>query len=231
MIERRKGVNAARRRSERKGGSVIRVLVVDDHPVVRKGLTMILAEDPEIREVGETDTAAELLSLLDDSAWDVVVLDISLPDRSGLEVLKDIRAMRPDLPVLILSMHPEDQYAPRVLKAGAAGFVSKESAAEELVNAVKKVAGGGKYVSPSLAERLAELIEDDYSGAPHERLSDREFQVMRMLAEGKRLKDIAQELCLSVKTVSTYRARVLEKMGMESNAELTYYALKNGLIT
>ncbi len=209
---------------------MIRVLVVDDHPVVRKGLAMILAEEPEIREVGEADSAAALLRLLGSSAWDVVVLDISLPDRSGLEVLKDIKAMRPGLPVLILSMHPEDQYAPRVLKTGAAGFVSKESAAEELVNAVKKVVGGGRYVSPSLAERLAELIDDDYRGAPHERLSDREFQVMRMLAQGKRLKDIADELCLSVKTVSTYRARVLEKMGMESNAELTYYAVKNGLM-
>ncbi|MBC7231238.1 MAG: response regulator transcription factor [Actinobacteria bacterium] len=209
---------------------MIRVLVVDDHPVVRKGLAMILAEEPEIREVGEADSAAALLRLIDSSAWDVVVLDISLPDRSGLEVLKDIRAMRPGLPVLILSMHPEDQYAPRVLKAGAAGFVSKESAAEELVNAVKKVVGGGRYVSPSLAERLAEIIDEDYRGAPHERLSDREFQVMRMLAQGKRLKDIADELCLSVKTVSTYRARVLEKMGMESNAELACYAVKNGLM-
>lgn len=210
---------------------MIRVLVVDDHPVVRKGLTLILAQEPEIGEVGEADSAAELLRLLATGAWEVVVLDISLPDRSGLETLKDIKAMRPDLPVLILSMHPEDQYAPRVLKAGAAGFVSKESAAEELVNAVKKVVGGGRYVSPSLAEKLAELIEDDYQGPPHERLSDREFQVMRMLAEGKRLKDIADELCLSVKTVSTYRARVLEKMGVESNAELTYYAVKNGLMT
>ena len=210
---------------------MIRVLVVDDHPVVRKGLTLILAEEPEIGEVGEADSTAGLLRLLATGTWDVVVLDISLPDRSGLETLKDVKAMRPDLPVLILSMHPEDQYAPRVLKAGAAGFVSKESAAEELVNAVKKVVGGGRYVSPSLAERLAELIEDDYQGPPHERLSDREFQVMRMLAEGKRLKDIADELCLSVKTVSTYRARVLEKMGVESNAELTYYAIKNGLIT
>lgn len=210
---------------------MIRVLVVDDHPVVRKGLTMVLAEEPEIQEVGEADSAAGMLAMLGASSWDVVVLDISLPDRSGLEILRDIKAMRPELPVLILSMHPEDLYAPRVLKAGAAGYVSKDSAAEELVSAVKKVVGGGKYVSPSLAERLAEIIDDDYRGAPHERLSDREFQVMRMLAQGKRLKDIADELCLSVKTVSTYRARVLEKMGMESNAELTYYALKNGLIT
>ncbi|NPV60476.1 MAG: response regulator transcription factor [Actinobacteria bacterium] len=210
---------------------MIRVLVVDDHPVVRKGLTMVLAEEPEIQEVGEADSAAGMLAMLGASKWDVVVLDISLPDRSGLEILRDIKAMRPEMPVLILSMHPEDLYAPRVLKAGAAGYVSKDSAAEELVSAVKKVVGGGKYVSPSLAERLAELIDDDYRGAPHERLSDREFQVMRMLAQGKRLKDIADELCLSVKTVSTYRARVLEKMGMESNAELTYYALKNGLIT
>jgi two-component system invasion response regulator UvrY len=138
--------------------------------------------------------------------------------------------MRPELPVLILSMHPEDQYALRVLKAGAAGYINKESAADVLVNAVKKVVGGGKYVSPSMAEKLATVVGSDYDVQPHERLSDREFQVMCMIASGKRLKEIGEELCLSVKTVSTYRTRVLEKMDMESNAELTYYAVKNGLI-
>lgn len=209
---------------------MIKVLIVDDHPVVRKGLLQILVEEPDVEVAAEATTAAELLDLVREKEWDVIVLDITLPDRSGLEALKDVKAMRPGLPVLILSMHPEDQYALRALKAGAAGYVNKESAAEELVNAVRKVVGGGKYVSPSMAEKLAVVVGTDYERPPHENLSDREFQVMCMLASGRRLKEAAEELCLSVKTVSTYRARVMEKMGMDSNAELTYYAVKNGLI-
>jgi two-component system invasion response regulator UvrY len=209
---------------------LIRVLVVDDHPVVRKGLIQILVEEPDVEAAVEADSAGELLRQVTENEWDVVVLDITLPDRSGLEALKDVKAMRPELPVLILSMHPEDQYALRVLKAGAAGYINKESAADVLVNAVRKVVGGGKYVSPSMAEKLATVVGSDYDVQPHERLSDREFQVMCMIASGKRLKEIGEELCLSVKTVSTYRTRVLDKMGMESNAELTYYAVKNGLI-
>jgi two-component system invasion response regulator UvrY len=209
---------------------LIRVLIVDDHPVVRKGLLQILAEEPDITKAVEAETAAEMLRLVGEEQWDIVVLDITLPDRSGLEALKDVKAMRPALPVLILSMHPEDQYALRVLKAGASGYMSKDSASEELVNAVKKVVGGGRYVSPSMAEKLAAVIGRDYEKPAHEGLSDREFQVMCMLASGRRLKEVAEELCLSVKTVSTYRARILDKMGMESNAELTYYAVKNGLI-
>ena len=173
---------------------------------------------------------SELLRLVDEGEWDVVVLDITLPDRSGLDALKDVKAMRPGLPVLILSMHPEDQYALRVLKAGASGYMNKDSASEELVNAVRRVVGGGRYVSPSMAERLAAVVGGDYERPPHDSLSDREFQVMCMLASGKRLKEVAEELYLSSKTVSTYRTRILEKMGMENNAELTYYAVKNGLI-
>jgi DNA-binding NarL/FixJ family response regulator len=209
---------------------LIRVIIVDDHPVVRKGLMQMLAEEPDMRAAAEATSAAELLQLLKEGEWDVVVLDITLPDRSGLEALKDVKAMRPGLPVLILSMHPEDQYALRVLKAGAAGYINKESAADELVNAIRKVVGGGKYVSPSMAEKLATVVGSDYEVQPHESLSDREFQVMCMIASGKRLKEIAEELCLSVKTVSTYRSRILGKMEMENNAELTYYAVKNGLI-
>ena len=209
---------------------MIRVLIVDDHPVVRKGLLQILAEEPDIAVAVEAETASKMLDLVKEEQWDIVVLDITLPDRSGLEALKDLKAMRPALPVLILSMHPEDQYAMRVLKAGAAGYMNKDSASEELVNAVRKVVGGGKYVSPSMAEMLAAVIGNDYERPPHESLSDREFQVMCLIASGKRLKEVADELCLSAKTVSTYRARVLEKMGMENNAELTYYAVKNGLI-
>jgi two-component system, NarL family, invasion response regulator UvrY len=209
---------------------LIRVLIVDDHPVVRKGLLQILAQEPDIAVAVEAETAAKMLDLVREEQWDIVVLDITLPDRSGLEALKDLKAMRPALPVLILSMHPEDQYAMRVLKAGAAGYMNKDSASEELVNAVRKVVGGGRYVSPSMAEKLAAVIGSDYQRPAHESLSDREFQVMCMLASGKRLKEVAEELNLSAKTVSTYRARVLEKMGMENNTELTYYAVKNGLI-
>lgn len=208
----------------------MKILIVDDHPVVRKGLTQILYEEPDVEIAAEAKTAAESLAMVREKEWDVVVLDITLPDRSGLEALKDIKALRPHLPVLILSMHPEDQYALRVLKAGAAGYVNKDSASEELVKAVRKVVGGGRYVSTFMAEKLATVVGGDYERPLHESLSDREFQVMCMLASGRRLKEVAEELCLSVKTVSTYRARVLEKMGMESNAELTYYAVKNGLV-
>jgi DNA-binding NarL/FixJ family response regulator len=209
---------------------LIRVLVVDDHPVVRKGLIQILLDEPDVEAAVEAESADELMRQVREKEWDVIVLDITLPDRSGLEALKDIKAVHPELPVLILSMHPEDQYALRVLKAGAAGYINKESAADVLISAVRKVVGGGKYVSPSMAEKLAAVVGSDYDVQPHERLSDREFQVLCMIANGKRLKEIGEELCLSVKTVSTYRTRVLDKMGMESNAELTYYAVKNGLI-
>jgi len=209
---------------------MIKVLIVDDHPVVRKGLIQMLSDEPYVEKAAEAKTAAESLDMVGKEEWDAVVLDITLPDRSGLEVLKDIKAMRPDLPVLILSMHPEDQYAMRMLKAGAAGYINKDSASEELVKAVNKVVAGGKYISPSMAEKLAAVVGGDYERPQHEKLSDREFQVLCMIASGKRQKEIAEELCLSAKTVSTYRTRVLEKMGMESNAELTYYAVKNGLI-
>lgn len=209
---------------------MIKVLIVDDHPVVRLGLKQILAEEPDMEAAVEAKSAAELMEHVRREEWDVVVLDITLPDRSGLEAFKDIKALRPKLPVLFLSMHPEDQYAVRALKAGAAGYLNKESAAEELVNAVRKVVGGGRYVSPSLAEKLAVAVGTDYQRPLHEILSDREFEVMCMIASGKTLKDIADALSLSVKTISTYRARVLDKMNMASNAELTYYAVKNDLI-
>lgn len=204
--------------------------MVDDHPVVRRGLRQILAEEPDMEVSLEATNAAELMMQVQERRWDVVVLDITLPDRSGLEVLKDIKAIYPELPVLILSMHPEDQYATRVLKAGAAGYINKQSAGEDLVRAVRKAAGGGRYVSPSLAEKLALEIGTDREKPPHERLSDREFQVMRLIASGKRLREIAEELSLSVKTISTYRGRVLGKMGMSSNAELTIYCMENDLL-
>jgi DNA-binding NarL/FixJ family response regulator len=194
------------------------------------GIRQMLADEPEITTTVEAKTVAEMMDYVRKEDWSVVVLDITLPDRSGLEALKDVKAIKPSLPVLILSMHPEDQYAVRVLKAGASGYVTKESAADELMKAIKKVVGGGRYISPTMAEKLAVAVGGDYEKPLHETLSDREFQVLCAIASGKKPGDIAAELGLSVKTVSTYRARVLEKMHMGSNAELTYYAVKNGLI-
>lgn len=206
-----------------------RVLIVDDHAVVRQGLKLILTESDLPVSIGEAGSGQEALSMARSGNWDVVVLDISLPDRSGLDVLKQIKSYYPKLPVLVLTMHAEEQYAVRVLRAGAAGYLTKDSAPEEMAAAVKKVAGGGRYVSSSLAERLV----FDMGGMrerPHEALSDREFQVFCMLASGERIKDIAEKLCLSVKTVSSHRARILTKMKMRNNAQLVQYALEYKLI-
>jgi len=208
----------------------MKVLIVDDHPVVRMGIKQILADEPDIATTMEATSVSEMMEYVRQEDWSVIVLDITLPDRSGLEALKDVKAMRPELPVLILSMHPEDQYAVRVLKAGASGYVTKESAADELAKALRKVVGGGRYISSALAEKLAIAVGGDYDKPLHETLSDREFQVMFLIASGKKPAEIADELLLSVKTVSTYRTRVLEKMHMANNAELTYYAVKNSLI-
>jgi DNA-binding NarL/FixJ family response regulator len=210
---------------------MIRVLIADDHTVVRQGLKQILSEDPQLSVVGEAADGNEVLAALETLSVDALVLDITMPGRNGLDVLKEVKRKRPTLPVLVLSMHPEDQFAIRILRAGAAGYITKESAPEELVGALRKVCSGGKYVSPQLAEKLAVFIEDKTTRPPHEKLSDREFEVLRMLALGKTVTEVAEELLLSVKTVSTYRSRVLEKMKMTSNADLTRYALQNELIT
>ena len=210
---------------------MINVLIADDHTVVRQGLKQILSDDPQLTVVGEAADGNEVLTALETLSVDALVLDITMPGRNGLDVLKEVKRKRPTLPVLVLSMHPEDQFAIRILRAGAAGYITKESAPEELVGALRKVCSGGKYVSPQLAERLAVLIGDETTRPPHEKLSDREFEVLRMLALGKTVTEVAEELLLSVKTVSTYRSRVLEKMKMTSNADLTRYALQNGLIT
>lgn len=207
----------------------MRVLIADDHAVVRRGLKQILLDEYGALEVGEAGDAHETLRLAREEPWDIVVLDISMPGRSGLEVLKELKQTRPRLPVLILTTHPEEQYAVRVLKAGAAGYMTKESAPEHLVEAVRKVTAGGMYITPTLADLLVTQI----TGAerpPHENLSDREFQVLRMIASGKTVGQIAEELSLSSNTVSTYRVRVLEKMRMKTNAELTHYAISNGLV-
>jgi len=209
---------------------VIRLLVADDHAIVRRGLHQIVAEAPGLEVAGEAATAEEVLARVEERAWDVVVLDLSLPGGNGLDLLAEVKRRRPDLPVLILTVHSEEQYAVRALRAGAAGYLTKESAPEQLVEAVRKVVRGGKYVSPAVAERLAYNLGRDPDRAPHEALSDREYQVLRRVASGKTVSEIAVELSLSVKTISTYRTRILEKMGMKTNAELTHYAIKNGLV-
>ena len=209
---------------------MIRVLIADDHAVVRQGLKQILGDIPEMVVAGEATNGQEVLDKVRAETWDVVVLDISMPDRSGLDILKQLRSERPELPVLVLSMHSEDQYAMRVLKAGASGYLTKDSAPDELVKAIRKVVSGGRYVSSLLAEKLAFEIGTDSSRLPHETLSDREFQVLRLIAAGKSVTEIAAELYLSVKTVSTYRARLLEKMNLGTNAELMHYAMQNHLI-
>jgi DNA-binding NarL/FixJ family response regulator len=208
----------------------LKILIADDHPIFRHGLKQVLAAEPDVVAVGEAENGQKALELVRKQHWDVVVLDITMPGRSGLDVLKELRHERPKLPVLILSASPEDQYAVRVLKAGAAGYMTKERALQELIKAIRKVLQGGKYLSESLAEILAFDLETD-SGKPlHETLSDREYQVMRMIVSGKSVKQIAAQLHLSVKTVSTYRARTLGKMKMKTIAELVRYATQNRLI-
>lgn len=208
----------------------MRILIADDHAVVRQGLKQILAEAFKRASFGEAADSQRTLERVWKEHWDIVILDLTMPGRSGLEVLKEIKQARPTLPVLMLSMHPEDQFAVRLLKAGAAGYMTKESAPEALVGAVRKAIAGGRYVSPALAEKMASLLVNDVEGAPHETLSDREFLILRMIAAGKSVGIIARELSLSVKTISTYRGRLLEKMGLSNNAQLVHYAFQNHLV-
>jgi two-component system invasion response regulator UvrY len=207
-----------------------RMLIVDDHEVLRDGVKRVFEKQPGTASFGEASTVQEALRLVREQDWDVVVLDISLGDRSGLEVLKELKQIRPQLPVLILSMHSEEQFARRAFKAGAAGYVTKDSPRAELVKAINKVAGGGRYVSHAFAEELVIALERGSDRPPHETLSDREFEVMRLIASGKTVSEIAGVLSLSDSTISTYRGRILEKMGMKTNAELTHYAIQNKLV-
>jgi two-component system invasion response regulator UvrY len=209
---------------------MIKVLVCDDHVVVRRGLRQILSETPDIMVGGEAGTADDVLRLVRQESWSVVVLDINFPGASGMDLLSQIRRERPALPVLVLTVFSEEQYAVRAIKAGAAGFLTKETAPERLIEAVRKVAAGGRYVSAELAEALASLLAGEGKGMAHERLSDREFEVLKMLASGRTVSQVAQDLGLSVKTVSTHRMRILKKMNMKTNAELTHYAVRNGLV-
>jgi len=208
----------------------MKILIADDHAVVRQGLKQILAAEFKKAVFGEASNGQQAIDLVWKEPWDVLVLDITMPGQSGLDVLKAIKKSRPKLPVLMLSMHPEDQFAVRMLKIGAAGYMTKESAPAELVGAVKKVISGGRYVSSALAEKMAAFLAIDVQTAPHERLSDREFLVLRLIASGKTVSVIAKDLSLSAKTISTYRTRILEKTGMINSAELTHYAIQNNLV-
>jgi DNA-binding NarL/FixJ family response regulator len=210
---------------------LIKILIADDHAIVRKGLKQILSETSDLVVTGEAGDGHEAINKVYENDYDVVLLDISMPGRGGLEVLTEIKKKKPDLPVLILSMHHEEQYAVRALRTGAAGYLTKESAPEELIKAIRKVSRGRKYVTASLAERLVSAIKIDVEKPPHEPLSNREFQVLCMIGSGKTVKQISEELSLSVKTISTYRCRILNKMNMKNNAELTYYAIQNRLMT
>lgn len=210
--------------------ATIRVFIADDHAIVREGLKQILAESPDIIVAGEAENGLDAIKLFRKSKCHVMLLDISMPDRSGIDVLKQVKKEHPELAVLMLSMHREDQYAIRSLKAGAAGYLTKQSAPKELVTAIRQVAGGQKYVSAALAQELAAAIGDDHEKPLHDALSDREYQTLTMIASGKTVSAIAEELKLSVKTISEYRARLLVKMKLKNSAELTHYAIKNGLI-
>jgi len=209
---------------------MISILIADDHPIIRQGIRQILADLPGDTTIEEAGSANELLSKIGNTGFDVIILDISMPGRSGLETLTDIKAKYPSIPVLILSMHPEEQYAFRALKSGASGYLTKGSAPLELIQAVQKVLSGGRYITSSLAEKMADNLLDESDKPLHQQLSNREFEVLCKIAEGKSVNIIADELFISEKTVSTYRSRILEKLNMSSNTELIRYALKEGLI-
>jgi DNA-binding NarL/FixJ family response regulator len=209
---------------------MLKILIADDHPVFRRGLKQIIAETTDIVVADEAADGLEVLNKVKVGDFDLVLLDISMPGKAGIDVLAQLKYERSKLPVLMLSMHPEEQYAVRALRAGASGYLTKESAPDELVAAIRKVSTGSKYVSASLAEKLASIVQKGCEELPHQTLSDRELRVMCLIASGKTVSEIARELSLSVKTISTYRSRILEKMRMKNNAELTRYAINNSLI-
>jgi DNA-binding NarL/FixJ family response regulator len=209
---------------------MIKLLTVDDHEIVREGIKRLFDGHAESAEVGEARTAAEAIRLITEQHWDILLLDLSLGARGGLEVLREIKQLRPKLPVLVLSMHSEEQYAVRAFKAGAAGYLTKGSSRDELLSAIHKILRGGKYVTPALAELMVEDFASDAERPAHESLSDREYEVLCLIASGKTVGEVAHQLALSDKTISTYRARILEKMKMKTNAELTHYAIRNRLV-
>jgi len=208
---------------------MIRILIADDHPLFREGLRHILAGCPDFTVAGEASNGQEVLEKVWNNEYEMVLLDIAMPGTPGLEVLKRLKIEKPKLPVLVVSMYPEEQYAVRVIKAGASGYLTKESASEELITAIRRISGGRKYITASIAERLADDVEPTAEKPLHDTLSDRELEVFRMIAAGKTTTQIAEELFLSVKTISTYRSRILEKMKMKTNAELIHYAIKHNM--
>lgn len=209
---------------------MIRILIVDDHAIVRRGLRDLLADEFPGAVFGEAGDARQAMEKLGKQKWDLVLLDIGLPGKNGLDLLKEVAEQWSKLPILVLSVHPEDQFAVRALKAGAGGYLTKESAPEELVKAVRKVLAGGRYVSAPLAEKLALNVRKDFTKTPHEMLSDREYEIMCAIGSGKTVTEIAVTLSLSVKTISTYRTRILEKLGLKNSAEIARYAIRNGLV-
>jgi two-component system, NarL family, invasion response regulator UvrY len=209
---------------------MIRVAVVDDHSMVRSGLVKILKEEPDMEVIAEAEGYVPLFNSLKSAQPDVVLLDISMPGKNGLEIVKELKQTYPAIKTLMLSMHPEERFSVRAIKSGACGYVTKESASDELVKAIRQVYSGGKFITPSVAEKLANSFELESNKPSHERLSDREFQILGLIASGKKIKTIAEELSLSPATVATYRARILEKMQLKSNVELTSYVLRNNLI-
>lgn len=209
---------------------MIKVLIADDHPIVRRGTKEIIEEAPDMVVADEASNGTEVLNKTLAGGFDVVLLDISMPGRGGMDILTELKGAKPDLPVLILSMHPEKQFAIRALKTGASGYLTKASAPYELITAIRTVSQGEKYISSSLARILASLLEENTEKKPHETLSNREYQVMCMVSSGKSVKEIADELCLSVKSISTYRTRILEKLKVKNDVELTHYAIQNKLL-
>ncbi len=208
----------------------MKIVIVDDHELVREGLKKVLLKESDLKLVGEANSAAELFKVLHENEVDLVILDITLPGRSGLDIIADIKNINPHIRVLILSMHPEERFALRALKSGASGYLSKEAAAKELVNAVKKINSGGRYISSTLAEHLADSIDKEIDKLPHETLSNREFEIFRLIAKGKSVGQIAEELMLSVNTITSYRSRMMEKMNFSTNAEIIRYAIEHNLI-
>ena len=208
----------------------VRILIADDHPIVREGYKKILTSQPDMDVTGEAGNGQEVLDLIQKKEFDLILLDISMPGRSGLEILKELKGRKPHLPVMILSIYPEEQYAVRAFRDGASGYLTKASTPKELISAIRKVSQGGRYVTEALAEKLTYFLHGDVDKAPHEKLSDREYQVMLLIASGKTVTQIAEELCLSVKTISTYRRHILEKMQFSTNAEITMYAIQNKLL-
>ena len=209
---------------------MIKVLIADDHKLFRKGLKQTIDSAADMQVAGEATTGNEVLAMLEKGHFDVVMLDLAMPGLSGLEVLKQIKTDNPVQQVLVLSMYPEEQYALRVMKTGAAGYLTKETDEENLIEAIRKVHKGGKYVTPTLAEKMAFAFQVDYEKQPHEMLSDREFQVMQMIARGTSVGNIAKALNIGISTVSTYRSRIIEKTGLKNNAEITHYVIKNDLV-